>query len=352
MAVLRPAAACAALLCLAVLAAACSGDDDGALTATPTAPGGSGAPADAFIIYRDGGGNIVASNVGMNEAYQYPVDFNAEVVVSAACSPDGQRLGLLKQPFSVTNRQLFLSGRDAPTEPLDLPAAVQGLEWSPDGELITFTEFDGFANTHKVSILDPTTGTVTGLTSGEGVVGSPSWSPDGTTIAYSIQDILSTMSDVFVIDAAGREPRQVPTGDDLLYFDPEWAPDGSRLLVSGQSPTEIQLYTLDPATGEKEQLTSSEIYKRGAEYAPGGDSIAYTGSILAVLASRYAMDLHSYGIFVLNADGSNERALTVDPRTNPGAQVDPYLDAFLLGWCLPGPWLNDDWQISEETPAP
>jgi hypothetical protein len=352
----RLALAGAVVLSLAVLATACSGGDNGGATGTPTGtgvPSGSGGPLDAFIIYRDGTGNLTARNVGTNETYQYAVDYNTEVVVAAACSPGGLRLGLLKQPFSVQNRQLFISGEDAPGGPLDLPSAVQGLQWSPDSERITFTEFDGFANVHKISILDPATEAVTELASGEGVVGSPGWSPDGTTIAYSVQDILSTMSSVFVIDAGGGEPRQVPASDDLLYFDPEWTPDGTRLLVSGQGLMETQLYTIDPATGEKLQLTASaDIYKRGAEYAPNGATIAYTGSLLAVLASRYAMDLHSYGIFTLNADGSNEQALTVDPRTNPGAQVDPYLDAFLLDWCLPGPWLNDDWQRIEETPAP
>jgi hypothetical protein len=53
--------------------------------------------------------------------------------------------------------------------------------------------------------------------------------------------------------------------------------------------------------------------------------------------------MHSFGIFLINPDGTGERALTADPRLNPGALVDPYLDAFLLGWCKPGPWLDELW---------
>jgi len=48
-------------------------------------------------------------------------------------------------------------------------------------------------------------------------------------------------------------------------------------------------------------------------------------------------------VFLLDPDGSNERPLTIDPRLNPGAGVDPYLDAMLMGWRRRGPWLDSGW---------
>ena len=48
-------------------------------------------------------------------------------------------------------------------------------------------------------------------------------------------------------------------------------------------------------------------------------------------------------VFLRDPDGSNERLLTIDPRLNPGAGVDPYLDAMLMGWRRRGPWLDSGW---------
>jgi hypothetical protein len=57
--------------------------------------------------------------------------------------------------------------------------------------------------------------------------------------------------------------------------------------------------------------------------------------------------LHQFGIFTVKPDGTDEAPVTADPRTNPGAAVDPYLNAYMLGWCALGPWLDDLWVLEE-----
>jgi len=212
---------------------------------------------------------------------------------------------------------------------------------------VAYTEFDGLENEYSISILDVATAQSTALASGEGVAGSPSWSPDGSTVAYNVQDVLATASSVFLLAAAEGE-----AGEGVLYYDPEWSPDGSTLLVAGQSETDTQLYEIDPENGNAEQFTTSNVYKRRPRYAPDGKTIAYTGSVIPETVSRNVAVLHQFGIFLLDGDGGNERALTADPRLNPGAGIDPDLDAFLMGWCLPGPWLDDSWTEVVETSAP
>ena len=348
MVALRPLLLATVSTCLLVALGACSGDDAAAPTSGPTA-----VPPDAFILYRDSSASIIARNLATEDLFEYPADLETGAVVATACSPDGSRIALLKQPFDIVNRQLLVTGRDAPSEPITLPSAVQGIEWSPDGSRVAYTEFDGIANEYDVSVLDVATAQSTTLTSGEGVAGSPSWSPDGATIAYSVQDVLATISSVYLLDAAeGGTPVRVEASEDLLYYDPEWSPDGSILLVAGQSETETQLYEVDPDNGNAEQFTTSNVYKRRPRYAPGGALIAYTGSVIPETVSRAVTVLHQFGIFLLDADGGNERALTADPRLNPGAGIDPDLDAFLMGWCRPGPWLDNSWTEVVETSAP
>jgi Tol biopolymer transport system component len=334
--------------CLLVAFAACSGDDDAAPTSGPTS-----VTPDAYILYRDSSASIIARNLATDDLFEYPADLETGAVVATACVPDGSRLALLKQSFETVDRQLLVVGRDAPAEPFTLPPAVLGIEWSPDGSRVAYTEFDGVANEYSISVLDVATGNSTALTSGEGVTGVPSWLPDGATIAYNVQDVLATVSSIYLLDAtAGGTPERVDAREDLLYFDPVWSPEGSTLLVAGQSETDTQLYEVNPETGDTEQFTSSDVFKRLPQYAPDGETIAYTGSVIPATVARYAAILHQFGIFLLDADGGNERALTADPRLNPGAGIDPDLDAFLMGWCLPGPWLDDSWIEVVETPAP
>ena len=348
MVALRPLLLAAVSTCLLVALGACSGDDDAAPTGGPTA-----VSPDAFILYRNSSAAIIARNLATDDLFEYPADLETGAVVATACSPDGSRLALLKQPFDIVNRQLLVTGRDAPAEPIMLPSAVQGIEWSPDGSRVAFTEFDGIANEYGISVLDVATGQSTALASGEGVAGSPSWSPDGSHIAYSVQDVRATESHVYLLEPVeGGTPARQNLGEGILYYDPEWAPNGRTILVAGQSATDTQLYQFDARGGNPEQFTTSNVFKRRPRYAPDGSLIAYTGSVIPETVSRAVTVLHQFGIFLLDADGGNERALTADPRLNPGAGIDPDLDAFLMGWCRPGPWLDDSWTEVVETSAP
>jgi Tol biopolymer transport system component len=347
MSAIRPVLLFTFSACLLVVFAACSGGDDAAPTGGPTAP-----PPDAFILYRDSSASIIARNLATETLFEYPADLETGAVIATACSPDGSRLALLNQSFETVNRQLLVTGRDAPAEPFTLPPAVQGIDWSPDGSRVVYTEFDGIANEYGVSVLDVATGQSTALTSGEGVTGPPSWSPDGATIAYNVQDVLATVSSIYLLDATtGGTPVRIDASDDVLYFDPVWSPDGSILLVAGQGETDTQLFEVDPVSGDSEKVTASDVSKRRPRYDPDGKTIAYTGSVIAATVSREAAVLHQFGIFLLDTDGGNERALTADPRLNPEAGIDPDLDAFLMGWCRPGPWLDDSWSEVVGTPT-
>ncbi len=101
---------------------------------------------------------------------------------------------------------------------------------------------------------------------------------------------------------------------------------------------------MDPDTGDMRQLTQSKLFKRYGRYSPDGAEIAFTGGTVAPAVSRLASAAHSFGVFLMNSDGSGERALTVDPRLSPGAGVDPFLDANLLDWCHAGKWLDASWK--------
>ena len=295
-----------------------------------------------MVLYRDGTGDLVARNLETGAVFRQAVDFENEVISQAMCSPDGSRIATLKLEFSNPNRTLDIRG-GKPLE-IEVPSSVQDLAWSPDGTRIVTAAWDGIGQVHELAVLDVATGESAPLETGPGYLSAVNWSPDGDRIAYYVQNISTGESDIFVYDLASNEARQLTGEEDISWFDPTWAPGGESLVIAGQSPEAAQLYRIDAETGEVTQLTESEdIYRRGPEYSPEGAMIAYTGSIIAPAVSATAVALHQFGIFLIDPDGSNERPFTQDPRENPGANVDPYLDAFLMGWCVEGPWLDDLW---------
>jgi Tol biopolymer transport system component len=274
--------------------------------------------------------------------------------VGLQCTQDGRRMAYLTQVFGEDDRNLDIRGEDPTDEPLSLPDSIQGISWSPDGTQMALSDYDGFDFTHSIGILDAETGEITELTSGEDFAGSIAWSPDGERLAYYLQSVTVgpvtpgaptpvRTTDVHVISTDGGESEAITPGGAIAWYDPEWSPDGDTLLVAGLQEQNFQLYEIDAEGGEPRPLTQSDIFKRGARYSPDGSTIAYTGSVVEPAVSLRAVALHSFGIFLLESDGSNERAFTADPRENPGAQVDPYLDAYFMSWCAPGPWLDELW---------
>lgn len=349
----------AALAVWLTAASACASSDDGAGDATPSptsdpsaAPSGTDGgtsttvPSDgAMILYRDSRGDIIARDIATSDAFRQTIDYTEEVVVTAACSPDSRRIAYLKQEFDQRNRTLIVAGEGAPAEPFELSSFVQDIAWSPDGTKIAFSEWDGIGQIATISYLDLATGEITELTGGDDYAAGLTWSPDGSRLAYFLQDIGGQGSAIYAVPFDGGDPeRLTPADSDLDWLDPTWTPDGSALIAAGSEEAGTQLFRIDPDSHEAAPLTTStDIFKRGPRVSPDGKLIAYTGSVVVPGVARIAVALHTFGIFLLNSDGTNEHALTADPRLNPGAQVDPYLDAFLIGWCLPGPWLNDTW---------
>jgi Tol biopolymer transport system component len=361
--VIRRSLALAALFlaAAAVTAAACVSKDEPDGTVTPSAaPSGSptvpptvpftAAPAvDAFVLYRDDTGNLVARNMLSGDSYKQTVDYNEQVVVQATCAKDGSRIGYLIQNFSESFRRLDVRGTGAPVEFLQLPANVQVFAWSPDGSQVATAAYDGQTRIGTISVVDVASGEATELWSGPELAGSLDWSPDGSTLVYFVQDLTVGTSKIALMDTTGGDPRDLTSESDIQWYDPAWSPDGSAILAAGIAPEAAQLYSIDAESGEATQLTTDmTIYRRYPRFSPDGSVIAFTGSIVGFpQAAAKALVYHSFGIFTLNPDGSNEQPLTADPRSNPGASVDPYLNAYLLGWCAPGAWLDDAWTLEE-----
>ena len=159
------------------------------------------------------------------------------------------------------------------------------LDWSPNGEEIAFVSnrepnADQFFNydLFAVKVMD---GSIRRLTATESAEYVPRWSPDGKTIVYSgtkrgLTDLETTMEDnhVWLIDADGRNRRELGAAIDNRQGDPAWAPDGRAVYATVQERGSVSLYRLPIGEGSPEAV----IKERGVvdAWSVGKDgAIAY-----------------------------------------------------------------------------
>jgi serine/threonine-protein kinase len=143
--------------------------------------------------------------------------------------------------FGETSFSVRAVGRDGQEdgvllERLDITDRIGGVDVSPDGTTLlvaaTAAAGAGGVDIHAVR-LDGSS--VTQLTNDPGVDAEPVWSPDGRSIAFVSQR--GGGADVFVMDAAGANVRQLTTGvDGRVNCSPSWAAGTAPIAAASPSP--------------------------------------------------------------------------------------------------------------------
>ena len=124
----------------------------------------------------------------------------------------------------------------------------------------------------------------------------PSWSNDGASILFAMHDTLRTVT----VGTGEVHVVAVPsvTGVSL----PRWSPDQSRISFIARTPDRLGVYVID-ADGSNERLLIDTDVASSAAWSPDGRSLVYA----AAFSPGFAND-----IFVLASDGSG----TIDTLTS------------------------------------
>lgn len=169
--------------------------------------------------------------------------------------------------------------------------------WSPDGTQIAFYAYRDSTtwSLYRMDINGANRVPLTAEPQGVRDAG-PDWSPDGKTIAFS--RLQESESEIWLVDADGGRPRKLLSG-----FAPRWSPDGRRLVFYTRRDGE--LYVVEADGSNLQRLTMDEIEDKWPAWAPDGRRIAFMSG------SR-----GNYQIHVMMADGSGRTQLTDDPFDN------------------------------------
>jgi len=155
----------------------------------------------------------------------------------------------------------------------------------------------------------------------------PAWSPDGRKIAFNSNR--SGGLTIWVMNADGTGQHQLTKGHGEY---PSWSPDGLRLVYAGGSYYDIRVVNLDGS--DDHALTTDPAYEMAPAWSPDGSSIAYETQ------ADYYPDVTEAGmgdqmeIHTMNPDGSADRRITSD-------QVEDYFptwspDGRFLMWTRHG----------------
>jgi TolB protein len=150
--------------------------------------------------------------------------------------------------------------------------------------------------------------------------GFPTWSPDGSIIAYAPGGGPSGMSWIAVMNADGSGQRRLPHTDGGEY--PSWSPDGERIAFNSNLSGEALMYIVDVDGSRVVDL--SKVGEGGqVAWSPDGRSILF--------ASHRDHPDNSRDIYVMVPDGSGVRRLTHAGAETPAWSPDGRYIVFSLG---------------------
>ncbi|MGZ8842380.1 MAG: S41 family peptidase, partial [Pyrinomonadaceae bacterium] len=139
----------------------------------------------------------------------------------------------------------------------------------------------------------------------------PSWSPDGSQIAF-ISD-MSGEEELYVVPQDGsKPPTQMTTGGQAMRYQPDWSADGKRIAFSDKDGRVFVVTVADKKMTEIVKTPRNQI--RDYVWSPSGNYLAFS---MSVRPSGFA------SIYIWNAT-DNKVSRVTDDMFNAGSPVwDP-----------------------------
>jgi len=140
--------------------------------------------------------------------------------------------------------------------------------------------------------------------------GLPTWSPDGSKLAYVVGP--NHHVNLIVADADGAHARRIAT--DLPTFGFAWSPDGGAIAVRTLSDRGARVSLIDIATAHVQDLPALDGDWWNLAWSPDGTLFAFAGPA---------------GLWVQDRDGSHRQTLVIDLHVvNPEWSPDGSMLAF------------------------
>jgi Tol biopolymer transport system component/DNA-binding winged helix-turn-helix (wHTH) protein len=253
------------------------------------------------------------------------------VLMKPAWSPRGTRLAVFVATDASPRRLSLLTidvndGSAQRIASLNL-ALVAGAVWLPDGRHLIVSASERRASPQRLWSVSIASGEMRPLTKDVSDYTLAGVTPDGSRVVAVSREAVRSLwtADAGAPDHARRIA--VDSGDFGGFEGLAWAPDG-RLLYTMEESGNVDIWSIDPLSGERRRLTTDP----GEDFHP---SVSPDGRTLAFASSRSGVP----GLWVMSIDGANPRRLTTGGDTRPSFSPDGRWVAFQRSGVATTPWM-------------
>lgn len=250
-----------------------------------------------------------------------------------AWSPDGSQISYTERSREFFSGKLKVLDFDVATgtakgAPLELYTAkhdrggawvIDHVAWSPDGKTLAFTLQD--SGWDKVYLLPSKGGQPHQLTRGESEDSSPLFSPNGKSVAIVSNRGGPEESHIWIVPVDGSEPRRLANLPPGVEENPQWSPDANKIYFIRTTPSESPDLYVASTAGDPAPHALTHTLPRTFEatgVAPpqvvrfkGKDGLALSG--ILYLPVGYKPGLHYPTVLWIHGGPEGQDALTFSP---------------------------------------
>lgn len=187
-----------------------------------------------------------------------PGAFNTRIAYISARQGDARKYVLQVADTDGFNPQTVLES----DEPLMSPS------WSPDGQSLAYVSFEN--KRPEIFIQHLATAKRSKITGFKGINGAPSWSPDGKQLALVLSK--ETSPDIYTIDIASKKLKRLTTHR-AIDTEPVWNPDGQSIIFTSDRSGSPQLYEISLNGGLPKRITFEGGYNSAADISQDGKNL-------------------------------------------------------------------------------